>query len=400
MKLKTLILHFLISVFFLHPSFCRGTEIPAHSTSTKIEQIFKQSDYDNYLLPPEYRYPPLFVSSWPQDFNDIKSPQQRHKFFLMILLPLALDINRSLSQERQVIIYLDHKRRTDSLDSSDKQIIEDLSAKYDFFTRLPPPLRYESQLKELLLRVDSIPPSIFLAAAAINTNWGEAKFLAPSNNLYRELLWYTDEGLKPQDETQDNSYRIKIIEMDRDKCLKLIKQVPDNCQIVNGDARDIDLLKDEGISDYDAFIALTDSSETNILACLTAKEFGVKKTIAEVENIQFIAQAENLNIGTVINKKLLASSKIFQILLDFDSSNSKCLALTDAEVAEIVAKEKSKITKAQVKDLHLSSDMTIGGLIRNGKGMLVKGDTLIQPGDHVLVFCLSGAIRKIEKMFN
>ena len=145
---------------------------------------------------------------------------------------------------------------------------------------------------------------------------------------------------------------------------------------------------------------MTDSSETNILACLTAKEFGVKKTIAEVENIQFIAQAENLNIGTVINKKLLASSKIFQILLDFDSSNSKCLALTDAEVAEIVAKEKSKITKAQVKDLHLSSDMTIGGLIRNGKGMLVKGDTLIQPGDHVLVFCLSGAIRKIEKMFN
>ena len=210
MKLKTLILHFLILVFFLHPSFCRGTEIPAHSTSTKIEQIFKQSDYDNYLLPPEYRYPPLFVSSWPQDFNDIKSPQQQHKFFLMILLPLALDINRSLSQERQVIIYLDHKRRTDSLDSSDKQIIEDLSAKYDFFTRLPPPLRYESQLKELLLRVDSIPPSIFLAAAAINTNWGEAKFLAPSNNLYRELLWYTDEGLKPQDETQDNSYRIKI----------------------------------------------------------------------------------------------------------------------------------------------------------------------------------------------
>ena len=198
----------------------------------------------------------------------------------------------------------------------------------------------------------------------------------------------------------DSSYKIKIIENDRDKCYKLAELIPSDCTIINGDARDIELLQDEGIEDYDAFIALTDSSETNILACLTAKEFGVKKTIAEVENIQFIAQAENLNIGTVINKKLLASSKIFQILLDFDSSNSKCLALTDAEVAEIVAKEKSKITKAQVKDLHLSSDMTIGGLIRNGKGMLVKGDTLIQPGDHVLVFCLSGAIRKIEKMFN
>ncbi len=198
----------------------------------------------------------------------------------------------------------------------------------------------------------------------------------------------------------DDSYDIKIIETDKEKCLKLVSQLPSNCSVVNGDARDFELLKEEGLANYDTFIALTDSSETNILACLTAKESGVLKTIAEVENIQFIAAAENLNIGTVINKKLLASSKIFQILLDFDSSNAKCLALTDAEVAELVVKEGSKITKATVKDLKLSQDMTIGGLIRDGKGMLVDGHTQIMAGDHVLVFCLSGAIHKIEKMFN
>lgn len=197
----------------------------------------------------------------------------------------------------------------------------------------------------------------------------------------------------------DDSYRIKIIENDREKCFKIAEKTPAHCTITNGDARDIDLLREEGIEDYDAFIALTDSSEANILACLTAKEFSVRKTVAEVENIQFIAEAENLNIGTVINKKLLASSKIFQILLDADASNAKCLALSDAEVAEIIAKEHSKITKAPVKDLKLSHDMTIGGLIRDGKGMLVNGETLIRPGDHVLVFCLSGAIQKIEKMF-
>ena len=198
----------------------------------------------------------------------------------------------------------------------------------------------------------------------------------------------------------DDSYKIKFIENDREKCYKLVERIPAYCSVANGDARDIDLLREEGIADYDAFIALTDSSETNILACLTAKEFGVWKSIAEDENIQFIAEAENLNIGTVINKKLLASSKIFQILLDFDSSNAKCLALADAEVAEITASEKSKITKAPVKDLKLSHDMTIGGLTRNGRGMLVNGQTQIQPGDHVLVFCLSGAIHKIEKMFH
>ena len=173
-----------------------------------------------------------------------------------------------------------------------------------------------------------------------------------------------------------------------------------NCNIIHGDGRNFEVLEEEGIEEMDAFIALTDSSETNILGCLAAKEYGVKKTIAEVENIQFINEAEALNIGTIINKKLLASSSIFQILLDADSSNVKCLALADAEVAEIVAKKDSKITRAKVKDLNLSKDLTIAGMLRKGKGYLVQGDTQIQEGDRVVVFCLSGAIHKVEKLFN
>lgn len=196
-----------------------------------------------------------------------------------------------------------------------------------------------------------------------------------------------------------DEYSIKIIDNNLEICKLLPEKCPD-CEIVHGDARDFDVLREEGIEDFDAFIALSDSSEANILACLTAKEFGVGKTIAEVENIQFISEAEGLNIGTIINKKLLASSKIFQILLDADINSSKCLALTDAEVAEIEAKPKSKITRAAVKDLNLSRDMTIAGLIRDGKGMLVNGNTIIQAGDHVVVFCLAGAIHKIERLFN
>lgn len=196
-----------------------------------------------------------------------------------------------------------------------------------------------------------------------------------------------------------NRFRFKIIDIDRDKCLHLAERCPD-CEIVCGDARDADLLREEGIAKMDAFISLTDSSETNILACLTAKEAGVAKSIAEVENIQLITEAENLNIGTVINKKLLASSTIFQLLLDADSSTAKCLALADAEVAELEVKPDSKITRGRVMDLNLSHDMTIAGLIRDGKGHLVGGNTTILPGDHVVVFCLSGAIHKVERLFN
>jgi len=196
-----------------------------------------------------------------------------------------------------------------------------------------------------------------------------------------------------------NKYKFKIIDIDRSRCEKLCEKCAD-VRIVHGDARDVETLVEEGIDDMDAFIALTDSSETNILASLSAKEHGVYKTIAEVEDLQFISEAENLNIGTIINKKLLASSNIFQLLLDTDSSTSKFMALADADVAEIEVKPKSKITKAPVKDLSLSRDMTIAGLIRDGKGMLVSGNTHIQPGDRVVVFCLAGAIHKIERIFS
>ncbi|MDE6152980.1 MAG: NAD-binding protein, partial [Muribaculaceae bacterium] len=196
-----------------------------------------------------------------------------------------------------------------------------------------------------------------------------------------------------------SEWKIKIIENDAERCRRLPELCP-GCEIIHADGRDTDVLVDEGITETDAFIALTDSSETNILACLTAKEYGVSKTIAEVENIQLIYQAEGLNIGTIINKKLLASSKIFQILLDTDAESSKFLSLADAEVAELEVKEGSRITRHAVKDLDISRDVTLGGLVRNGRGMLVSGNTVFQPGDKVVVFCLSGHIHKIEKLFN
>ncbi|MBQ2485080.1 MAG: Trk system potassium transporter TrkA [Muribaculaceae bacterium] len=194
-------------------------------------------------------------------------------------------------------------------------------------------------------------------------------------------------------------YKVKILESNLERCQELADRLP-HCNIVKGDARDVDLLEEEGIADYDVFVALTESAEANILGCMMAKDMGVRKTVAEVENIQFISEAEALNIGSVINKKLLASSRIFQIMLDSDTSNAKCLALADAEVAELVVKAGSRVTRADVKDLTLSQDMTIAGVVRDGKGQLVRGNTRLQAGDHVVVFCLTGAIHKIEKLFN
>ena len=193
---------------------------------------------------------------------------------------------------------------------------------------------------------------------------------------------------------------VKIIESDLNRCHWLADLVDDNVMIINGDGRDYELLEEEGISKVDAFVALTDNSETNILACLSAKRMGVFKTIAEVENIDYIGMAESLDIGAVINKKKIAASYIYQLMLDADVENVKCLTFANADVAEFIVKEGARVTRSLVKDLTLPKGATIGGLVRGDEGILVTGNTQIQPGDHVVVFCLSSMIKRIEKYFN
>lgn len=194
--------------------------------------------------------------------------------------------------------------------------------------------------------------------------------------------------------------KVKIIENSLERCNRLTELLDDRVMIINGDGRDMNLLIEEGVMNTQAFVALTGNSETNILACLAAKRMGVSKTVAEVENIDYISMAESLDIGTVINKKLIAASHIYQMMLDADVSNVKCLTFADADVAEFIVKANARITKLPVKDVGLPKGINIGGLVRNGEGQLVTGNTMIQPGDHVVVFSSDMIMKKIEKFFN
>lgn len=197
----------------------------------------------------------------------------------------------------------------------------------------------------------------------------------------------------------NDSVMVKIIESDINRCRKLIELVDDRVMIINGDARDPDLLLSEGIEHTDAFISLSDNSESNILACLSAKRSGVHRTVAEIENIDYISMAESMDIGSVINKKKLAASNIFQMMLNTDVSSVKCLTFIQAVVAEFPVREGAGITRRPVKELGLPSGANIGGLIRNGQGLHVSGNTMIQAGDHVIIFCLERVLKKLEKFF-
>lgn len=192
----------------------------------------------------------------------------------------------------------------------------------------------------------------------------------------------------------------KIIEQDWNRCEKINELVEESrVMVIHGDARDTSLLMEENISNTQAFVALTGNAETNILACLTAKRLGVRKTVARVENMDYVSMAESLDIGTIVNKKALAASYIYQMMLDADVNNIRFLMTANADVAEFTAQQGSKVTRKKVFELGLPKGATIGGLVRHGEGHLVSGGTQIEAGDSVVVFCHNIVISKIEKYF-
>lgn len=193
-------------------------------------------------------------------------------------------------------------------------------------------------------------------------------------------------------------YNIKIIEINKERSLKVAEKVS-HALVINGDGRDLELLKSEGIEQMDAFVAVTGNSEANILTCQLAKKMGVRRTISEVENIDYIDFAEKIGIGGVINKKLLAASYIYRYTMNADVSHVKCLTASDAEALEFIVREGSKVTKCILKDLDFPKEATIGGYIRHGQGYIASGDTLIQAGDKAVVFTRPDALKKLSKYF-
>lgn len=193
---------------------------------------------------------------------------------------------------------------------------------------------------------------------------------------------------------------IKIIERSETRCERLNQLLTDvDTMVIHGDGRDVDLLTEEGIRSTQAFVALTDNAEANILACLNAKRLGVRKTVAMVENLDYVSMAEALDIGTIINKKTITANHIYQMMLGDGIKNLRSLMLADSDVAEFIVEEGAYVTKKQVKNLGMPFGVRIGGLVRQNVGMLVNGNSQIMAGDTVMVFCHETEMKQMEKYF-
>ncbi len=174
-----------------------------------LRQMFADYGYKDYIYMPEWKYPPLFLNNLPADFATIEDKSFRNRLFIQILAPLSLLVNEKIVLERYPLLLM-HERleQKENFTAEDKKYLESLAEKYDIFSRMQGHDRYEILLTELLNRVDGIPPSFLIAAAAAESNWGTAREVKLGNALYKRKVWYKDEGIKPL-EDPDDSYRIK-----------------------------------------------------------------------------------------------------------------------------------------------------------------------------------------------
>jgi len=206
-------------------------------------------------------------------------------------------------------------------------------------------------------------------------------------------------GIKATRNLCEKKFNVKLVEINKQRAFDAAEKLP-NALVIKGDGRNVELLEEENIGEMDAFVAVTGHSETNIMSCLVAKSKGVKKTIALVENMDYINISQTIGIDTLINKKLLAASAIFKHVRKGEVLKLANLHNVDAEVLEFMVQENSPVTKNLVKDIKLTRKAVFAGVIRNGVAMMTFGNFQILAGDKAVVFCLPEAIHKVEKLFN
>lgn len=205
-------------------------------------------------------------------------------------------------------------------------------------------------------------------------------------------------GYKAARDLCAKKFNVKLIEKDKEKAFDLSDDLP-NALVINGDGRNVELLEEESLESMDAFIAVTGNSETNIMSCLVAKSKHIKKTIALVENMDYFQLSHSIGIDTLINKKLLAANNIFRYIRKGEVVALMRINNLNAEILEFVVKPDSKVTGNVIRDLNFPKLATIGGIVRDGEGIIALGGFQIQAGDRVVVCCLPEAIPKIERLF-
>lgn len=213
------------------------------------------------------------------------------------------------------------------------------------------------------------------------------------------ILGGTDVGAKVAlSLSSEKNKRVKLVEPNRERAEELADLLP-GCLVIHGAATDIDLLVTEGLSDMDAFVAVTDDEESNLVSCLLAKHLQVHKTVALLSQAAYIPISQSIGLDAAVNKKLAVSREILRFLRGKHIKSVATVHGMDAEILEIEAGIRSDITRSPLMGLNLPQGVLIGAVIHSDRVEVATGQTTIREGDRAYVFVMPKIVSKVESLF-
>lgn len=179
-----------------------------NATYAETESLFESHDFVDFGHR-ELQIPRIYLKTLPVDWETIEKSDEKNKMFIRIMLPLIMKVNEEIDMERDSVLKLWKKVKSgQKLTEDEQKYVEEKSEEYDVFTRNKTDARYKLMLDELVIKVDELPPSFLIAIAGVYSDWGNSRLAIEANSLYREEIWYSNEGIAPQGvKNADFSYR-------------------------------------------------------------------------------------------------------------------------------------------------------------------------------------------------
>lgn len=203
-------------------------------------------------------------------------------------------------------------------------------------------------------------------------------------------------------ESIEERYQVKIIERNPERCVRL-SEVLNKAIVLNGEASQRELLIDENIEDTDVFLALTNDDEANIMSSLLAKRLGAKKVMALINNPAYVDLVQGGEIDIAISPQIATIGSLLTHVRRGDVVNVHSLRRGAAEAMEAIAhgdKVSSKVVGRAIADIDLPEGTTIGAIVREDEVLIAHDDTVVQSGDHVILFLVDRKrIPEVERLF-
>ncbi|MCH8019890.1 NAD-binding protein, partial [candidate division KSB1 bacterium] len=197
---------------------------------------------------------------------------------------------------------------------------------------------------------------------------------------------------------KDKNMNIRLVETSRSKSQIIAEQL-EHTLVIQGDGTDVDLLASEGIADMDAFVAVTDDEESNIITSLLTKHLGVRRTITMVSNADYLPLINSIGLDVAVDKGIITANAIARFIHRGEVVSVATLRGIDAEAIELVAQKGAKITKRTLRDTKFPDGAIVGAVTRDGEVFVPVGDSSIEANDKVVIFALPKAVANVEKMF-